>query len=198
MGSVLPARRFYAHRGFDARAVPSAEADGRPSLDFRSPLGIGHRDPAPSRPPEGGSSDDACSPGLSWPYDTLSGRRTRLRRRFHPPPVSRPGFGYPPRDLHRRPYRHGSCRSVPGLHPSRHSPRPRWVPLSEPLPSWRCRRLPTHALPGERATGDPAVFRASFPRRVRAAAGARKGPGRRCLLGVHPSRASARPTRRTH
>jgi hypothetical protein len=101
-----------------------------------------------------------------------------------------------------------SRRSLPSL-PARIVPERPWVspfkafpstamgtPLGAPallaLPA-----SPTASLPGERATGDPAVFRASFPRRVRADTGARKGPGRRCLPGVHPSRASARPTRRT-
>jgi hypothetical protein len=60
-----------------------------------------------------------------------------LRRR-----VPRPGFGYPHRDLHRRPYRRARRRSVHGLPPSRHrSPCPA-VPLSGPLPSWRWR--PSH------------------------------------------------------
>lgn len=65
-----------------------------------------------------------------------------LRRR-----VPCPGFGYPPHGVHRQAYRHGTCRSVPGLHPSRPSPRPRSVLLSEPVPSWRSRR-PRRRPPG--------------------------------------------------
>lgn len=54
--------------------------------------------------------------------------------------MPRPGFDYPPRGVHHLSYRHGTCRSVHGLHPSRLTPRPRLVLLSEPVLSWRSLR----------------------------------------------------------
>lgn len=59
------------------------------------------------------------------PYDALSGRRTRSSDASPRRSVPRPGFGYPLRGVHRRPYRRTRRRSVPGLRPSRlHSRRP--------------------------------------------------------------------------
>jgi hypothetical protein len=98
--------------------------------------------------------------------------------------VPRARFGYLLRGFHHRPYRRAKRRSVHGLRPSRRSPRREWCPSRSPCPP--------------DVTGDPtprgewhraAAYRASFPRRVRAATEFPKEPGRRCLPGLFPSRA---------
>jgi hypothetical protein len=109
--------------GHTASTPACSRSCGRPSLGFRSPSELDHRDPVPSRRSPG-TSDDTSSPGLSLPYDTVSNRQTRCRRRIPPPPRAAYGVWLPParpappvlpmRQAH---------RSVHGLHPSRSSPR---------------------------------------------------------------------------
>lgn len=197
MGSARPARRFDALRDRSSHAIPPAEAVGRPSMDFRSPSGNCHRDPAPSVP-VARRADDAGSPGLCLPFDTLSAGRTRCRRRIPPPTRAMSGVWLPP-----------SRRPPPGL-PARYVPERPWASpfkafpstaIGTPLGARALLAFPASPPPpsrGSAASKDPAVFRALFPRRVRSATRVPKGPGRRCLPGVHPSRASTRPSRRTH
>lgn len=76
-------------------------------------------------------------------------------------------------------------RSVLRLHPSRFSPRSDGYPSRDPCPR-AVLRVDSPRSPGERA--DASGFRASYPDRARAAAGPPKGPERRCLPGLVPSR----------
>jgi hypothetical protein len=143
-GSTRPVRRFHTLRALSKCAIPQpklrAALHGLPLL-FRA------RSPGPR----------AVSPVarqvrrhfLSWtfralrhslrPAASLAGSRS-LRYR-----VPRAGFGYPLRDLTTGPPDASSASERPWASPFKGFPSPRSVPLSEPLPSCRCRvalRLP--------------------------------------------------------
>ena len=130
-------------------------------------------------------TDPTSSPGLSSPYGTISGRWTRFGGcGSHRSRVPRPGFGYPHRGFHHRPYRRAKRRSAHGLHPSRRSPRRGRRPSRGPGPHGV---VGTEPVPGgyEKATTD---FRASISRRARSASDP-EGSDRRCLHGILPFRA---------
>jgi hypothetical protein len=136
-------------------------------------------------PPKETSADDASSPGLSCP--TTRARTSVRLLGASSPEASRARFGYLLRDHDRR-----TCGwsfdppSVLGLHPSRPSPRAGRTPSREPLPSCRCPRLVASPLK-ERA--DAVGFRASIPAASSFCRRALASTTRRCLPGLHPSRA---------
>ena len=159
--------------------------------------------------PEGPLSGGAASLGLLVPYDTCRPGGPAYGWRSLSSRVPRAGFGHPLRDVHPRAFRHlhalaSAAHPCGCLVPKRpwDSPfkafPPSWsVLLSESLPSWRqARRSATRsrwprATPFRAAAGVLAS-RASFPRRIRSVT-APVGAGRRCLLGVLPSRACSPP-----
>ncbi len=131
-------------------------------------------------------------PWASSPYDACRNGGPVSRGASPPRSVPRPGFGYPHRGVHRRASRPLAGPERPWACPLEAFPSRRSVSLSGPLPSWRSPSS-IASLPWERA--DAAACRASFPARVRSAAGPKARVGR-CLHGVSPSRAfspSARP-----
>jgi hypothetical protein len=170
------------------RASRTALAARGPSMRFRTPSEAHRNTAAPSRRPVARQSDDASSPGLPGP--------TTRAETADPSPAAPPGSAachvrglatslaasttVPAGALRRR--------SVPRLHPSRRSPRSDGYPSRDPCP--------------------PALRRAVSPRphegvRARWATGLRarcelvlppsKGTARRCLPGLHPSRAFPPP-----
>lgn len=159
--------------------------------------------------PEGPLSGGAASLGLLVPYDTCRPGGPAYGWRSLSSRVPRAGFGHPLRDVHPRAFRHlhalaSAAHPCGCLVPKRpwDSPfkaiPPSWsVLLSESLPSWRqARRSATRsrwpcATPFRAAAGVLAS-RASFPRRIRSVT-APVCAGRRCLLGVLPSRACSPP-----
>lgn len=147
-----------------------------------------HRPGVPKDPRDG-----RCS--LPWafvPIDTYRNGGPAVLAGLPAPRVPRPRFGHLLRGVHHRtcePPCEGS--SVHGLLPSRRSPRIDRAPFREPRPSGRSKRLATPC-----GAGDAVDFRASISMRARSVRRIPRDPTRRCLLGVHPSRAfspSARP-----
>jgi hypothetical protein len=139
MSSTRPVRRFDAPRALLDATSHAAEAARGPSMCFPAPSEASVAAPQGPAGPWTGSSDSATSPGLSWPYDTLSGRwcvSTAV-----PPAArrSRAEVWLPPARPHHRPSRRAKRRSVHGLPPSGLPPRARRCPLSGALPSCRCR-----------------------------------------------------------
>jgi hypothetical protein len=118
---------------------------------------------------------------LSWaflPYSTLSDRRTHVLGGVpEATRVPRPGFEDPHRGAHRRPYRRARRRSAPGLRPSRRSPRRGVCPSRDHGPPGVRALLRERASPGLRPRDESVLHRTP------------EEPGRRCLLGIHPSRA---------
>jgi hypothetical protein len=138
--TAQPARRFDALRVVVLRTVHLAEARRRPPMRFRASSETCPCSPAPQRRTTGrsrGRPVPRCC--LSWafmPHDTVPDRQTRLKgggTNRHRVPRAR--FGYPLRDVHHRSSRRAKRRSVPGLCPTRRSPRARVVPFSGSLPS---------------------------------------------------------------
>jgi len=133
---------------------------GRPSMDFRSPTELDHRDPAPSRRLRG-KSDDTSSPGLLWPYDTISSQWIRL-------PAADPsatachvrGLVTPFATYTTGPSDTTSASERPWASPFKGFPSSRSVLLSEPLPS--CRYRVATAPPRRAASAAMAGFRALF------------------------------------
>jgi hypothetical protein len=173
MGCARPARRFDALRVRQERRSRTGFPDGGPPFAFappqRSVAALPHR-------PAGrtGTSDDASSPGLSCPT-THPGRWTRI---LDGSSGSRPacrvrGLVTPLAASTTVPPGASSAPERPRASPFKAFSSPRWVLLSESLPS--CRSSRRFVAPhGERT--DAPGFRASFPRRARAAlalAGAR-------------------------
>jgi hypothetical protein len=117
-----------------------AEAVLRPSVRFRAPTKTKSLQPRTAASSIGPKTDERLVPRccLSWgfvPYDTVSDQRIRmsgggsLHRR-----VPRSRFGYLLRGLHHRSYRRAKRRSIPGLRPSRRSPRRERYPSRGPCP----------------------------------------------------------------
>jgi len=181
-GSTRPVRRS-SSCGHSTRAPSLRRSGGRPSMDFRSPTELDHRDPAPSRRFPG-KPDDTSSPGLSLPYDTVSNRRSRL-------PAANPfATAYHVRGLvtpfaisTTGPPGTTSAPEHPWASPFKGFPSPRSVLLSEPVPS--CRYLARPASP-EESESEPACFRALFPRRVRSDTGTTRVPAVDPFLGFDP------------
>jgi hypothetical protein len=148
----------------------TAEAELRPSMRFRAPSETCPCSPAPQRrrPVRRPTTRPGPRCCLSWgsvPYDTVSDRRIRIHgggSLHHRVPRAR--FGYLLRGLHHRSYRRARRRSVHGLRPARLSPRRERYPSRGPCPP-DVAADPTPEGCGMRA----AAYRASFPRRVRAA-----------------------------
>jgi hypothetical protein len=131
-------------------------------------------------------------PSLGFSHPTTHARATdpRDRAASRPRGAPRTGFGYPLRDSTAAPASARRRPSVHGLHPTRPSPRAGRPPFRGALPSWRCTRL-SRPLPGGadgrgRLQGfdpDAELVQAADP----------CGPARRCLPGLHPSRALSPP-----
>jgi len=118
MCCVRPARRFDARRVLAERDLPSRIApDGGPPCAFallqRSIATPPHRPAGPKADP----SDDASSPGLSCRTTRAESGDPRDRGAFRPRGVSRPGFGYPHRDVHPRPCRRLAAPERPSASP---------------------------------------------------------------------------------
>ena len=134
---------------------------GRPSMGFRSPSKLNHRDPVPSRRFPG-LSDDTSSPGLSLPYDTISNRQTRLPTADPSAAACRVrGLTTPCATSTTGPPDATSASERPWASPFKEFPSPRSVPLSEPLPS--CRSSAAPAPPRGAASATKAGFKALFP-----------------------------------
>lgn len=126
IGSARPVRRFHALRVITGLDVRTAEAARGPSCAFaplqRSIAAGPHR-------AVGLSASVAMPPlmgfhALRHDLGAKSSVRCGVASRRRPAP--RPGFGYPLRGVHRRPYRRTRRRSALGLRPSRlRSRRPR-------------------------------------------------------------------------
>jgi hypothetical protein len=157
----------------------------RPSLRFRAPSEVHHRGPARSRRP-GGRHVEPCY--LSWtlePYGTLAGRWTRLptaapaaiacRVRGLATPIS--AFTTVPTGARSAGAPLGF--SLQGL---------LLVAAGAPLGDLALLALP-HRSPYRGVRRDSADFRALISRRARASNGPRRVRRRRCLPGIHPSRA---------
>jgi hypothetical protein len=114
---------------------------GRPSMGFRSPSELDHRDPVPTRRLPG-MSDDTSSPGLLLPYDTVSNRRTRSPATDPSATACRVrGLTTPCATSTTGPPDATSASERPWASPFKEFPSSRSVLLSEPLPS--CRYLAT-------------------------------------------------------
>jgi hypothetical protein len=127
-------------------------------MDFRSSSELDHRDPTPSRQLPG-KSDDASSPGLCMPYDTVSNRRIRL------PPTDPSADAYHVRGLTTPfvtpttgPPGTTSAPERPWASPFKDFPSSRSVPLSGPV---ALLSLPRSAAPPRRAA--PTARPASGP-----------------------------------
>jgi len=122
-----------------ASAPSPSRSCGRPPMDFRSPTELDHRDPAPSRHPKAASQttlpllDFFCPTARTKPAEPSAGGGS-LRHR-----VPRTGFDYPLRDVSAGPAGATSAPERPWASPFKGFPSSRSVPLSEPMPSWRCR-----------------------------------------------------------
>lgn len=173
-----------------------------PTVGFRSPSEIGRPDPAPSRaPPWGRSADGASSPGLSRPFDTFqvggsawwweiplpprAASRVWLPSSRHAPPD--------PADTAWVPERPWDC-PLQGVLP---------IVMGTPLgaPALLAFAAPFHHLIRVVARGSEEPRQAPLPSGPCSHDGfvrtpAPVGAGRRCLLGVHPSRACSPPCER--
>jgi hypothetical protein len=183
MGSARPVRRFNAHRAHSRQAFrrpKPPEALLALSRPFRGPPPQPRKPPPARRPacrnllPLLGSSSLRHTLGAVIPLLARGSRRER---------VPRPGFGYPHRGVHHRPYRRAKRRSALGLLPSRPSPRRGRRPSRRPCPPGVAGRASHRGV-----RRDAADFRALISRRARSAPDP-EGSDRRCLPGIHPSRA---------
>ena len=169
MGSAPPARRSTPSRS-STFAPSSSLRRRRPSMDFRSPSELDHRDPAPFLP----VARRTGRRFLSWTPSALRhvpARWTRL------PTVDPSTAAYRVRGLVTpfatstiRPPDASSASERPWASLFKVFPSSRSVPFSGPLPS--CRYRPPRSFP-EVGAHDLAAFKALFPRRVRAATGTR-------------------------
>jgi hypothetical protein len=181
-----PTRAAFPRPAGDHRPdVRTAEADRGPSCAFaplqRSIAAGPHRAAEPC-----GSADDASSPELQCPTTHSRDRRTRMSGASPHRPVPRPGFGYPLRGVHHRPYRRTRRRNVPGLHPSRHHSR-------RPRPSRGPCRPDVLARRPSLAGGAPAsAFTALLS--SRASDPDPRGPESPSFLGLSPSEPSPPPS----
>jgi hypothetical protein len=183
----------YAPRVVVQRAVGVTGVSRRPPLRFRSSSETCHRNPAPRRratdPKAGGRHVPRCC--LSWalvPYDTVPDRRIRFVMAANPSAAACRVRGL---DTSFATYTTGppgarSAGASMGLTLQGVLLGARGAPLGVPalltLP-------PQIHLPKEEERRT-AAYRASFPRRVRAATGLPEEPGRRYLPGLLPFRAS--------
>jgi len=141
MGSTRPVRRS-SPLGYSACTPSSSRSRRRPSMNLRSSSELDHRDPAPSRRLHG-KSDDTSSPGLAWPYDTISGRRIRLPAADPSATACRVrGLATPCATYTTGPPDASSASEHPWASPFKGFPSSRSVLLSEPMPSWR---YPSHS-----------------------------------------------------
>jgi len=160
-------------------------------MDFRSSSELDHRDPAPFLP----VARRTGRRFLSWTPSALRhvpAGRTRL------PTAGPPAAAYHVRGLvtpfavsTTQPPGVSSTPERPWDSPFKVFPSSRSVPLSEPVPSCRCR--PQHTFP-EVGAYDLVGFKAFFPRRVRAVAGTTRVPAVDPFLGFcPPEHAHVRP-----
>ena len=108
---------------------------GRPSMDFRSPTELDHRDPAPSRHPKAASQTTLPLLDFFCPTTQSQAGGSVNRQRIPPPPRATCGVWLPPsrRTPPALPMRQAH-RSVLELHPSRFSPRHDRCPSRSPCP----------------------------------------------------------------
>jgi hypothetical protein len=175
IGSARPVRRLHAPRGFGDRDFPRDRSRGEAPLALSRPF-RGCLAAAPQRPVVRSRRQPAGRPGgrcfLSWafvPYDTC---QTDGPARWAAVPaatrVPRPGFGYPPRDVHHRSYRRQGAGASVGFSLQGLPLDAVGAPLGVPaLLTFPRLRSPEGAVPA-------AAFRASFSRRVRAVADVRE------------------------
>jgi len=148
--------------GHSTSAPSLSRSFGRPSMDFRSPTELDHRDPAPSRHPKVASQTTLPLLDFFCPTTQYQTGGSVCRQRIPPPPRATCGVWLPPsrRTPPALPMRQAH-RSVLGLHPSRVSPHHDRCPSRSPLPS--CRYRAATAPPRRAASATMAVFRALFP-----------------------------------
>jgi hypothetical protein len=189
-----PVRRFHAPRAVVRRACPTTEVAVRPSLRFRAPTEVVHVGPAPLRETtDRGSaaapSSDAASPGLPGPT-THAGRVDphdgggSLRRR-----VPRPGFGYPPRGVHHPPSRRRSAGASLGFSLQGVPLVRGGCPSRDPGPPDVAAAVPAPPEGGGTVRSPPGLR----PRDESVPSPGSEEPGRRCLPGIHLSRAFTPP-----
>ena len=189
MGSVRPARRFYALRAFARTDLPSRLApDGGPPCTFallQRPIAT-----PPHRPagPKTGLPDEASSPGLPCPT-TRAGTVDPRTAGLPAPLRAASGVWVPPsrRPPPSLPMPEGTGASM-GFALRGLAPRVDRRPSRAPCPR-AVGRVDSPRPHGERA--DAVGFRASIPTRSRASHDPFPGRARRCLLELRPSRAFA-------
>jgi hypothetical protein len=190
---VRPVRRFDALRVFILRTSSRPEGRGSApralscsyrdmSLQPRTATSLHQLRRADGRPVS------RCS--LSWvfvPYDTVSDRQTRLNRATDPSVAACRvrGLATPCATSTTDPPGARSAGASMGLTLQGVLLVREWCPSRGPCPPDVTGRAPSPR--GERT--EPAAFRASFPRRVRAVTSLPKETGRRYLPGFHLSRA---------
>lgn len=117
----------------------------------------------------------------------MPGRRTRCARGVQPRAVPRARFGHLLRDVHHRPSRGLSAAERPSASPFKAFSSHRSGPLSETSCPPGVARVASPRPHGERANA--VDFRALLPMRARSVRPVPKDATRRCLPGIHPSRA---------
>jgi hypothetical protein len=185
IGSARPVRCSIHPAGLRWLRLPAGRSRREALPGLSLPFRAHHRDPAPSRRFPG-SSDDADSPGLCRPYDTVSGGQIRSVRRQIPlpPRVNVRGLvtplatctAHPTGVVHTGASMGFTLQGVPLAHdryPSR-GPCPLGVTAT-----------PTHTPEGVLCR-NAAVFRASFPWRVRAVTGSTRDPAVDAFLRFSP------------
>ena len=191
-----------APRAFRRRAVPQAEAFGRPSMAFRSPSEFDHRDPAPSRrlpgkpKPAGYPASQTTLPLLGFFGPTTQCQTGGPVRPQRIPPPQRAAYGvWIPPSRTPPPVLPTLARwSVHGLHPSRVSPRRDRCPSRGPCPPDVTRRTDA---PSKRRQVRRGRLQGLLPATSSCCHRNHKGSDRRSLPGVHPSRAYSRSTWRS-
>lgn len=183
MGSARPVRRFNALRAHSRQAFrrpKSPEAPLALSHPFRGLPSRSRKAPPARRPacqtllPLLNFDSLRHTRGAVDPFAVRGSRRER---------VPSPGFGYPHLGVHHRPYRRAKRRSALGLLPSRRSPRRGRHPSRGPCPLGVATVDRTGGYDCTRPTSGPR----SRDELVRSSGS--EEPDRRCLPGIHPSRA---------
>jgi hypothetical protein len=181
-----PTRAAFPRPSGDRRSdVRTAEAARGPSCAFaplqRSIAAGPHRTAEPC-----GSADDASSPELHCPTTQSRAGGPVASDASPRRSVPRPGFGYPLRGVHRRPYRRTRRRSIPGLRPSRLRSRRPYPSRGPCRPDVLARRISL-------AGGAPAsAFTALLSSRV--GDPDPRGPESSSFLGLSPSEPSPPPS----
>ena len=142
IGSARPRTAFQRPAGLSRVHRPTGRSQWAALLGLSLPFR--GTSPGPRAVPPVTRQSRTTLPLLGFGYPTTHFRTTDpfIASGSHRQRVPRTGFGYPPRDLHRRPYRRASAPERPWASPFKDFSSPRSVPLSGPVPSWRCLRPP--------------------------------------------------------